>query len=236
MNGVIANRQLSFKNPSYSTSLFPYIGNDNGGFVVHINNIGDVLKIDTGSVASFYDNNYRIMKTPTGITITENSVIDSTSQPYNNSTQLGGLSRQGDHGNTIWTKAFRFASTTTTTLYQGASIKIFWDGVSKQIKFDILSGGWVDGWIDHITGTSGSQNSARNTYVNDIAASGSGLWVNGSFVISTFGLSNYATSVRMGLIREGLSLSMPAFWIDYTCGNTSALYLTMKFINGTNAG
>jgi hypothetical protein len=176
------------------------------------------------------------MKTPTGITITENSVIDSTSQPYNTSTQLGGLSRQGDHANTIWTKAFRFASTTSTTLYQGSSIKIFWDGVSKQIKFDILSGGWVDGWIDHITGTSGSQNSARNTYVNDIAASGSGLWVNGSSVISTFGLTNYATSVRMGLIREGLSTTMPAFWFDYTCGNTSALYLTMKFIGGTNAG
>ena len=94
----------------------------------------------------------------------------------------------------------------------------------------------MDGWIDHITGTSGSQNSARNTYVNDIAASGSGLWINGSSVISTFGLTNYATSVRMGIIREGLSQTMPAFWIDYTCGNTSALYLKMQFIGDTNAG
>ena len=163
----------------------------------------------------------------------ENVVVDSTSIPYSANTQIGGLSRQGDHAHSLFTKCWRFSSSQTMTLYQGASIRVFWDGVSKQIKFDILQSRWWDAGIDHIKGGT-TQNPPRNTFTNDIASAGSGLWLTGGSAIGAFSMYSYGTFVRASLVSEGLSTGVPAFWFDYTSGSSASLYLIMKFISNTN--
>ena len=236
MTGVIPNFALSFKNPSYSSSVYPFIGNVSGGFGLHINGRGDAFGIDSNRRATFTDTNGRTIKTPDTAVINESSTFDTTSINYGTSNQLGGLSRQGDHLHTIWTKAFRFNSSTTRTLYQGSSLRVYWDGPSTQIKFDILQTAWWDASIDHIFGTGGQQNPPRNTFTNDTAASGSGLFLYGTSVIGAFNLYNYATKVVATLIPEGLNTSKPSFFFEYVCGNAAYVYLIMKFINGTNNG
>jgi len=148
-------------------------------------------------------------------------------------TTSGGYSIQGNdsYGVRIYTKGFIFNPSTTTTLWDSASIKLYWDGTYKQPRFDIKITDWWDIAIDHITGTSGSTNPLRTTTTNDSTSSGSGIFFSSSTSInSAFNITNYGTFVRGCVMRESLDTSKPALFFDYSNGASGCLYLTLRVL------